>query len=602
MCKSPLVVVVTLALIVAWPNVLAGETPSGSFVITGVRVFDGTATIEDATVVVLDGTIREVGTDLEVRGDLPRVEGERSTLLPGFIDSHTHSWGNALERALLFGVTTNIDMFGDEQWAEAMRKEQRRGPVFGRADLVSAGTLATAPGGHGTQFGMTIDTLTAPDQAAGWVQDRIAAGSDFIKIVSEDGASIGQEIPTLDDATIEAVIDAAHEADLLAVVHATVAVRAESALRSGADGLVHLFGDTAASDDFVELARDRGVFIVPTLTIIESTMGVATGAGLVTDPRFEPYLERTEKANLQRSFPGRGGTMAPVLDSLGRLAAAGVPILAGSDSPNTGTTYGASMHRELELLVEAGLEPAAALAAATSVPASIFGLDDRGRIEPGRRADLVLVSGDPTTEITDTRAIRAVWKAGRAVERPVAKVTAETTAPAPAVPASGLVADFETEELTATFGAGWIPSTDSMMGGSSTVALATVVADGGAGRVLEIRGDVREGFAFPWAGAMFFPGSIPMTPANLSSFQGFSFEAAGDEGTYRVLVFATSLGQIPAERSFATDGTWREHRFSFQDFGVDGSDVTGIFFGGGSRMGEFRLLIDDVRLHGDAPQ
>ncbi len=95
---------------------------------------------------------------------------------------------------------------------------------------------------------------------------------------------------------------------------------------------------------------------------------------------------------------------------------AGVPILAGTDAPAPGSWNGASLHQELELLVKAGLSPSEALSAATSVPARTFGLKDRGLIAPGLRADLVLVHGDPTRDITSTRDIVAVWKAGKLLE------------------------------------------------------------------------------------------------------------------------------------------------------------------------------------------
>jgi imidazolonepropionase-like amidohydrolase len=99
------------------------------------------------------------------------------------------------------------------------------------------------------------------------------------------------------------------------------------------------------------------------------------------------------------------------------LIRAKVPILAGSDAPTPGTTYGASLHGELALLVRAGLSQLQALAAATSVPAQIFRLPDRGRIRPGMRADLVLVEGDPSLNIDATRNINAVWKRGVRVQR-----------------------------------------------------------------------------------------------------------------------------------------------------------------------------------------
>src|SRR6478736_5395192 len=91
--------------------------------------------------------------------------------------------------------------------------------------------------------------------------------------------------------------------------------------------------------------------------------------------------------------------------ALRQLHDAGVPILAGTDAPGAGTTYGASLHWELEHFVDLGLTPAEALASATSIPATKFGMNDRGRIAPGMRADLLLVDGDASKDITTTRKI-----------------------------------------------------------------------------------------------------------------------------------------------------------------------------------------------------
>ena len=126
-------------------------------------------------------------------------------------------------------------------------------------------------------------------------------------------------------------------------------------------------------------------------------------------PLFRSFLENAvTRANLRCDAPPQ---------AVRQLAAAGVPLLAGTDAPAPGLTYGASLHRELEHLVNAGLTPAAALAAATSASAKAFRLSDRGRVTPGMRADLLLVDGDPTKQIRDTRNIVAVWKRGVRVAR-----------------------------------------------------------------------------------------------------------------------------------------------------------------------------------------
>ena len=138
-----------------------------------------------------------------------------------------------------------------------------------------------------------------------------------------------------------------------------------------------------------------GIFVVPTLTITESFMDMGGGAELAADPRVTPFLTPAQGGGLRSGFGGSPSpdAMRRVLDRIGALHAAGVPLLAGSDAPNPGTAHGASVHRELELLVRAGLSPVEALLAATAAPADAFGLDDRGRIAPGRKADLVLVRG-----------------------------------------------------------------------------------------------------------------------------------------------------------------------------------------------------------------
>ena len=113
--------------------------------------------------------------------------------------------------------------------------------------------------------------------------------------------------------------------------------------------------------------------------------------------------------------PGPGYHNAQSL--VGLLHQAGVPILAGTDANTTvgvpaNVEHGSSLHRELELLVRAGLSPVAAIAAATSLPAKHFGLSDRGAVRPGLRADLVLIAGDPLADITDSRRVERVWCAG----------------------------------------------------------------------------------------------------------------------------------------------------------------------------------------------
>jgi imidazolonepropionase-like amidohydrolase len=159
----------------------------------------------------------------------------------------------------------------------------------------------------------------------------------------------------------------------------------------------------------------RGVFVIPTLEMLQMACGVATGRPLLSDPHIGPRLD--DAARRMLDAPGWADDSgrdcwAHVVESMSLLRGA-TPLLAGTDAGNDGVTHGASLHRELELLVQAGLTPVEALRAATSAPTAAFrDIADRGKIAPGARADLLLVEGDPTTDILATRAIMRVYVRG----------------------------------------------------------------------------------------------------------------------------------------------------------------------------------------------
>jgi hypothetical protein len=155
----------------------------------------------------------------------------------------------------------------------------------------------------------------------------------------------------------------------------------------------------------------------------------------------------------------------------------------------------------------------------------------------------------------------------------------------------GKISDFNDGQPSVAFGMPWQVSTDSMMGGGSEAKLAVVSG------ALEVTGAIKEGSPFPWAGAMFFPASPPMTPANLSKFTELVFRAKGDGREYAVMMFATRFGNIPMQQSFTAGADWKEHVIPFKAFSnMDGSDVRGILFSANSTPGGFRLVLDDVRL------
>jgi imidazolonepropionase-like amidohydrolase len=579
---------------------------AGDTLFKNARVFDGQRVLDGRVdVLVHDGKIARIAKNIAASSDAQVVDATGKTLLPGLIDSHTHAWGKALEQALMFGVTTELDQFTDVTFAKTMREEQKEGKAAKRADLFSAGTLVTAPKGHGTEYGIPIPTIASPQEAEAFVDARIAEGSDWIKIVYDDGKTYGMSIPTLNKETMAAVIKAAHARGKLAVVHIGTLAGARDAIESGADGVVHLFVDRGPDAGFAQLLAKHKAFAIPTLVVLKSITGVGGGATLVSDARLEPYLDAETRGQLQAFFPRNptapATSFASAEKAVKALQAAHVPLLAGSDAPNPGTAHGAALHRELELLVGAGLTPTQALAAATSTPADAFRLEDRGRIASGLRADLLLVNGDPTTDITATRDIAGVWKGGVAVDRaPFAKAVADARAAKTSTPKgldAKVLSDFESGAPAASFGTNWTESADNIAGGKSTGSLSVV--EGGAANTaksLSVSGTIDGSLPYAWYGAMWSPSDVPMRPADLSSKKALHFSAKGDGKTVRVMVFAQSKGRIPLMQSFVAGPEWEEHTMTWNDFGTDGSDIMAVIFAGGPAAGAFQFQVDEVRV------
>jgi imidazolonepropionase-like amidohydrolase len=361
------------------------------------------------------------------------IDATGKTLLPGLIDAHTHAVGDDLALALAFGVTTELDMFSLPATHARLRAlAAQRDDI---ADLRSSGLLATPPGGHPLQiatpetmafYGESADAfkpIRSADEAEAFVKARQEEGADYIKLVIDDGTHSGMHLPVLSPQIATALARESHAAGLMAIAHVWTSADVRMALDAGVDGLAHVFTDLAPGDpamaELTARIADSGAFVASTLAYIERVTGGSAGRELVEDERVGPRLPEHLRAALAG---GDGSTQteasANAAAAIASLHSAGVPILAGTDATPFGPAHGASMLRELLLLCEAGLTPGEALTAATSTPARHFGLDDRGRIEPGLRADLVLVTGDPTKEVRDARSIERVWRRG--VEKRIA--------------------------------------------------------------------------------------------------------------------------------------------------------------------------------------
>lgn len=597
MSRAPL----AIALVAACggtPVAPVSVTPA-DLAIRDVRVFDGTAVLEHRTVLIGGGSI--IGLDradrLATALALHEIDGRGATLLPGLIDAHAHVNLDADPHAALdVGVTTEIDMMSAPEVSVRLARED----ALDRARVVPAGIAATAPGGHGTEYGVAVPTLTTPAEAEAFVAARAKEGSHHLKIIIESGQVFSHPLPTLDAPTVKALVVAAHAHHLLAVAHVGGPADVAVALVGGVDALVHVpLG--ALETATLETIAARKLFVVPTLSVLASACGEKPGRALTADVNLAPLIAPESRATLATNF----GLALPATvcatpaATVAGLRARHVVLLAGTDAPNAGTAHGASVHGELERLVAAGLTPTEALTAATSAPAHAFGLANLGEIRLGAIADLLLVTGDPTRDITATRAIAHVWRGGLEHDlaaRRTAIAAALALEAAKAKQLLGPLAEFDTDTDKPTgrfgrFGAG----SDKLMGGKSTSSVALV--DGGAHaskRALEVTGAAATGAPYGiWAGLSFVPAAEGFDPVDFTRVTKVTFSVRGDGKTYALILWTDMMH--PPSVPFAAPKEWTDVSIDIAALHVP-LDALRVMSWGSTQAGAFRFQLDHIAL------
>lgn len=346
-----------------------------------VRVFDGQRFGDPSDLSAEGGVITGISP-------APGGSGKGGFVLPGLIDCHVHLSGPDTQTELTHhGVTTALDMGSPSPLVTAMRNRP------GVTDIRSSMMVTTSPASeHAKRMaampgaGETHVAGVADAEAA--VARRAEQGADYLKIVID--------LPGFDLETVSALVAAAHARSLRVVAHASRLDAVLMAADAGVDVLTHVPMDRPLPSSIATELAERGAVLVPTLTMMKAIADRFGSAG------------------------GPGPSYQAARESVAVAHAAGLPILAGTDANATAAApasppFGASLHDELELLVDAGLGAVDALTAATAAAATHFGLTDRGRIAPGLRADLVVLAADPISDIAATRSIREVWIGGERV-------------------------------------------------------------------------------------------------------------------------------------------------------------------------------------------
>lgn len=395
-------------------------------VFAGGQVFDGTgAAIADADVAVEDGLIAEVGAGLD--GD-EQVDVSGSTLLPGLFDTHVHvmfghvdMWRHLqtpfsyrfydaiknLDATIRIGITTVRDAGGADL---GVKQAVEEGIVRGPRLQISL-TMLSQTGGHGDGWmasggtgelfpdypGMPSQIVDGVEEARRKIRELVRNGADVIKIATSGGVLSPRDSPdqpgfALDE--IQMMVEEARAAGLWVMSHAQASIGIKNAVRAGVRSIEH---GIYIDEEAIELMLEHGSYLVPTLVAPLGVIRAAEAGAAIPDAIL---VKATDVVETHR-------------DSIRRAAAAGVKIAMGTDA---GVVPHGTNLEELQLMADVGMSPEEVLVATTKTAAELMGLDQElGTIEAGKRADLVLISGDPFAFRDLSSRIERVYQDGRLV-------------------------------------------------------------------------------------------------------------------------------------------------------------------------------------------
>lgn len=412
-----------------------GQKPAAekSYVLKAARLFDGksNSVVSPGLVVVTGGKITAVGANASIPAGAQVIDLGDATLLPGFIDAHTHltfpysdDYKQArldtlqkpvAERALdasvnaritlMAGFTTVRDVGATDYLDVGLRNGIRNGDVPGPRMLVTVHALGST-GGHcdhqggyreglfGHEAGPLEGVINGPEQARYAVRLDHKYGADMIKVCASGGVlSLTDDVdtPQLTQEELNAIVDEAHALRRKTAAHAHGAEAAKRAIRAGIDSIEH---GSFLDDEALDMMKQRGTYLVPTLMAVQG-LQEKMDRGVYMPPAIETKA--------------RSATTA-IHSTFQRALAKGVKIGLGTDA---GVYPHGRNPEEFHQMVDLGMKPVDALKAGTSSDAELLGLADQiGTLETGKLADVVAVPGDPTQNIRQTEHVFFVMKEG----------------------------------------------------------------------------------------------------------------------------------------------------------------------------------------------
>lgn len=432
-----------LALIAITAAALHSET----LYVTGFTLIDGRggSPVSNAAMVITDGRIESVGPAATVKpkGSAQTVNLQGKYVMPGIINLHGHL-GNTkglvqdpanftrenldanLKIYAMYGVTSVLSMGSDQPLVYKVRAEQRAGRpkttrIFtaGRGFTGQGGYPTTAPGMKGVPYEISTRAEAAKDVAE-LADHRV----DLVKIWVDDHLGRERKIPI--DLS-KAIIDNAHKHRLKVGAHIFYLADAKQLVDAGLDGLAHSVRDSPVDDALINAMKRRGAWQqAATLTREVSMFVYAKPAPFLDDPFFQQGVsadvvktlkspEYQAKIRADHDFPRYEGFFETAKKNLKRLADAGVKFGFGTDSGPPARFPGYFEHWEMQLMVDAGLQPMQVIEAATRNSAEFLGANDLGTLETGKWADFLVLDRNPLNDIKNTRSLSAVFIAGNKV-------------------------------------------------------------------------------------------------------------------------------------------------------------------------------------------
>jgi imidazolonepropionase-like amidohydrolase len=401
-----------------------GGAAAQTVALTGATLIDGNggAPQSGITIVMEGGRIRDIGPSVQSPPGAAIINAAGRFVVPGIINAHGHVGRNRdpqLRQYALYGVTTTTSMAFDPDDIAEFKSAQKRGELGGARVMTVKYRFMSAPQTPGSDY-------KTPEEARAKV-DEIAASADFIKVWIDPQ---GGRHPRLTPEFTAAVMEQAKKHNKIRMAHIVELADARRMVDQGVNILVHNVRDQEVPDDFIAALKQQNISVISTLAR-EEALFIYGGDGAPTDnPFFQKGLNaerlallRTKKREEQANDPARPRWLRMFdMDkkNLKKLVDAGVRYGFGTDSGGAADRYfiqGWFEHRQMELMRDAGLTPMQIIQSFSKNNAEMLGIDrDFGTLEKGKAADLLVLTRNPLDDITNMRALEAVYLGGKAFQ------------------------------------------------------------------------------------------------------------------------------------------------------------------------------------------